>query len=247
MGKITDPSMLSQLNGGVQIKAPDPKLPGEVQGIGLRNQQVGQQIGLDAAANARAQQESARQAIELKAKLFTMGLRQNAKGALEPIPGWRPIAAGAPDASRGAEMRDRVTALGNMEGGLTNLEDLYNKNLKGHPASRMFGLTEYLPTPANAQFDKAAKQMGPYIMSILGLSGKATDAAAEYKQKVMPFIPSSWDYDTTNEQTLRNLRDMLTRQKGATYKELGVPPPANKPAPPRKPAPKVIDFADLPD
>lgn len=250
MGKVTDPALLAQLNGqpqGIQIRPADPKLPGEVARTDLLNRKTQQDMGLDAAAAARAAEAARIAATELKAKLVTMGLRQNARGELEPIPGWKPIASGAPDASRGAELRDRVTALGNMESGLGNLERLYNQDFKGRPASRLFGLTEYLnPIPAS-RFDNAAKQMGPYIMSVLGLSGKSTDAAAEYKQKVLPFIPDSWKPDETNEQTLRDLRGMLVRQKAATYKELGLPVPGGRKATKPKPAPKVIDFADLPD
>lgn len=249
MGKISDPALLAQLGGGVQIKPADPKLAPEVTGINLRNRQTSQQMALDAAAAARQAEAERRQGIETKAKLFSMGLRVGPNGQLEQIPGWKPVVSASPDNSRAAELRDRVTALGNMESGLTNLEQIYNKDFKGRPASRLFGLTEYLNPIPKSRFDNASKQMGPYIMSVLGLSGKSTDAAAEYTQKVMPFIPSSNKPDETNEQTLRDLRGMLTRQKGATYKELGVPLPLvgqKRPAPARK-QPKVIDFSELPD
>jgi hypothetical protein len=145
-----------------------------------------------------------------------------------PIPGFKPkkVAPSAQQITRQNELRDKLSAMKNLEANLIAMEDQYRNNLAGQPMSRGFGLSEFLPdfmSADNQKFNKLAKQTGPYIMSILGMSGKATDAAAEYEKKVMPFIPKASDMDSTNAQTLKNLRDMLNANKAATYKELGIP------------------------
>jgi len=214
MGKITDPALLAHLNGGdspgiVQIGGGDPKMPGAIAAQEVSTARTRQQMGQDAAISPFAIRKAMAEA--LAAELAADKARRERSG----------IAPLSPD--RRAELTDRGGGLRNMERTLTQLESLYKTNMAGQPMTRGFGLAEYLPTPKNQQFDKLAKQMGPYMMAALGLTGKSVDAAAEYKQKVEPFIPSSWDSDQANAQTLANLREMLNEQKRSTYGQLGTP------------------------
>jgi len=208
-----------QQQGMTQIAPADPRLPAQVQSAQLGNRKAAQDIGIDAAANNRAD-------IELKAKLYSMGLQLDQNGSLAPIQNWKPV-KGA-DTQRAAQLRDRVTAMTNLSGVLKDLQGQYDRNFKGAPANRLFGLTEMLPGVASAKnqtFNDSALRAGPFIQSILGLTGKESDAAAEYERKVMPFIPSAGKFDDTNESKLRNLWDFLQTQRAATYGELGVPVP----------------------
>lgn len=173
--------------------------------------------------------------VRLQADLLKNGLRLGQGGQIEPIPDWKPTAPEQTAARTGA-LRDRVTAMSNLENTLREVEDLYNRDFKGQPINRFGGLSEYVPgmfNQKNETFNSASQRLGPFIQSILGLSGKEADAAAEYERKVMPFIPRSDYRDETNESKLRQLRGFLDTQKTSTYRELGIPLPAS---PPRKPS-----------
>lgn len=119
-----------------------------------------------------------------------------------------------------ADLRSRKDGLRNLEGSLAQLEAYWRNNYSGRPMGR---LVPDFASPTNQQFDSLSQQMGPYVMAALGLSGKSTDAAAEYKQKVLPFIPDSMSFDSTNLAKLRNLRRMLNTQKEAVNQQLGIP------------------------
>lgn len=194
---------------GEIIEIPDQ--PG-MQRVGPANtmrplQEQGAQLG-----NRRAQQQ-----IDAERQLVPLQVR---KAQADALAAERSLSGKRTTPERYNELKDKMTALKNMEGSLTQLSKLYKDSFAGR------NLAEYLPgtmRPENTQFDRLANQMGPYIMSILGMTGKATDAAAEYKQKVGPFIPNRHDPDEATTQTLGNLYDMLQRQKESTYKELGRP------------------------
>lgn len=130
-------------------------------------------------------------------------------------------------------------------GGIINsLTDQYHKNFKGRGGSSQRGyLAELMPgnifgrtiNSANDTFNSTAMRAGPFLMSIMFPNAKATDAAAEYQQKVMPFIPKAGDSDEVMADKINQLRRIYQGQLKATG---GAPATANAP---RK-QPKVIDF-----
>lgn len=225
----------------IQIAPADPMLPGKMQGQMLDN--------------AKTQEEVTTAPLRrrlLETQITGAGVSQRLAGAKvaeaeNAVKGLTP--------ARIIELRDKLNSMRNMANSLGSLEKQYRENFAGRPVSRGFGLSEYFPStlrPENGQFDAAANAMGPYIMGILGLNGKATDAAAEYKQKVLPFIPSRTDPDPVTASKLANLRRMLNTQREAVYKEMGAPYHREKgpdPLAPRaKSAPsRVIDFNSLPE
>jgi len=196
----------------IQIAPADPKLPGQVVGQDLSNINAADNHAMAPLRAKILQGQIANMANNNRIAGVKLTAAENENKGLTP--------------QRMAELQDRMTALRNMESALGNMEGQYRKSFAGKPASRMFGFSEYLPSvmrPENGQFDASGKQMGAYITSILGLNGKATDAAAEYKQKVEPYIPLSRDTDPVIASKLSNLRTMLNNQKMATFRTLGIP------------------------
>lgn len=199
-----------------------PKVQGEIIGQATTNARNNQAIGIDANKDRREQ-------IQLMADLAKSGLRLNADGQVESIPNWKPQGGQEQTAARAGQLRDRVTALQNLENSLGGVEQQYDRNFRGQPIDRLGGLSEFVPdalNEKNQEFNSSAMRLGPFIQSILGLSGKEADAAAEYEKKVMPFIPRASDRDPTNENKLGQLRQFLSTQKENTYKELGLLTPA---------------------
>lgn len=248
MPKVTDPALLARLNGGNVVasappmtKAPPGFAPGSLTIDPDYVSGSAQLAGAEASARAAASAAKDKEVAAYRARLQRDLLERQATLRAEEEKRKR----GQIPPARAAELKDRLTALQNMENSLEELTGLYNRSFKGGGVG---GLVEYLPgiaRPENTQFDKLSKQMGPYIMSILGLSGKSTDAAAEYKQKVEPFIPSRYDRDAATEQTLGNLRRMLDTQKTATFKEAGIP--LGAPRKGQKKHSRVVDWNELPE
>jgi len=122
-----------------------------------------------------------------------------------------------------------MAALNDIIGSLTNQ---YEHNFKGSGgASNRGTLAELMPgsvfgVPVNSTnqlFDSTAMRAGPFIKSLLFPGSKDTDAAAEYMQKIMPFIPQSHDSDAVIEDKIKQLRDLYSKQMGLKV--------GNKPAP----------------
>lgn len=194
----------------------------------LQNRREDRMAGTDARNAANDAARIGHDNVRLQADLIKNGLRIGRGGQLEPIPNWRPPAGAETTAARTGALRDRVTAMSNLEATLREVEQLYNRDFKGRPVSRLGGLSEYVPgmfNQRNETFNSASQRLGPFIQSILGLSGKEADAAAEYERKVMPFIPRSDYRDETNESKINQLRGFLGTQRSATYRELGIPEP----------------------
>lgn len=132
-------------------------------------------------------------------------------------------------------------------GGIINsLTDQYYKNFKGRGGSSQRGvLAELMPgnlfgrtiNSENDKFNSTAMRAGPFLMSIMFPNAKATDAAAEYQQKVMPFIPKAGDSDAVIADKIKQLRRIYEGQ----MKAIGGSPARTTANAPRK-QPKVIDF-----
>jgi len=178
------------------------------------NQQIAQENAL---FNAR------KRSLEAEAAQKEFTLRQ----AQQPGAGLNPV--------QRQQLNDRSTAMNNLEGVLQDMESQYKQNFQGYaPPGRWLGaLGEMLPgsvlgipvNSANQKFNSTALRAGPFIQSILGLSGKEADAAAEYERKVMPFIPKSNEADATTESKLKQLRDFLSSQRANVSSQLGNAPP----------------------
>ncbi|MEN9932959.1 MAG: hypothetical protein RIS17_1532 [Pseudomonadota bacterium] len=152
------------------------------------------------------------------------------------------VAAAAAAAERDGK-RKQLDEFGNI---INSLTDQYYKSFKGAGGSSGRGrLAEYLPAAGpfgkslnstNNLFDSTAKRAGPFLKPVLFPGGKDTDAASEYQQKIMPFIPQSGDDDETMADKIKQLRRIYEGQAKAA----GLPPRTTAGAP-RKQAP-VIDF-----
>lgn len=131
---------------------------------------------------------------------------------------------------------------------LGDLRNRYNKDFKGQPANRLFGLTEMLPAkmrPANGVFDDTANSLLADLAKAKGLTSQQFNTPAEQKMFFSPMIPNSSD---TDEQIANKLDQLqrLVNQGATTYmRKLGMTP--KLPQKQAKPAQnKTIDFNDLP-
>lgn len=232
---------------GVPIGPQDPAAPfrGQQAATGIQAQQSN--IQSDAINRARTGQQMGQDAVMLPPKLRTA----TAEAAIKEAEARRVQApGGALTAEQRQSLKDRLVSLQNLEGVIGDLEGQYKSNFKGRPSSRLGGLTEFLPgalSSTNQKFNSTALRAGPFIQSILGLTGKEADAAAEYERKVMPFVPRASDYDATTESKLKQLRTFLNTQRTNTYGQLGTKPPVR--GAPRKPVKQspVINFDDWKD
>lgn len=192
---------------GIPIGMQDPTMPYKAQGAALDNQGKAANIQNDAARIALE-----RQRLELA--------RQAAAKAAQA-------------SSRANEIadRDKNTRLGNlraMENQIKRVRELYSK---GPGATKgVAGLADYLPLPANKQFDTAGASLGELGLAAFRVPGVGSQSDAELRAFVEANRPSSSDYDNQITEKIRNLENRL----GEAYKAYGVQYKPAK-APPRKP------------
>lgn len=100
-------------------------------------------------------------------------------------------------------------------------EGLYNKDIKGQPASRLWGATEYMDfLPQNERFRDAGKQILPLIRPLVAQSAKAGDSDKEMTI-FESYIPSNDDTDINIENKFKALRVLVGGiQQGKTPSEL---------------------------
>lgn len=203
-------------NRAVPVGPPNPRLPAQVQGDILGNRRTQTQTIGDALQNAINQatlqaQIRQRNAQAVQAEADAQAARMRALG-ITP--------------ERLGQLKDRDTAINNLERLTADMERQYQQNFRGKPAGRLFGLTELLPgwmNEDNQRFTNAGNRAGAFISSILGIQGKEADAAAEYERKIVPYLPQASDRDGTIEDKLRMLNDFINAQRSSTNAALGRP------------------------
>jgi hypothetical protein len=139
--------------------------------------------------------------------------------------------------------RARTTAQWDEFGNIINsLTDQYNENFKGDGGSSRRGrFAEFVPgnilgyttNDANDRFNSTAMRAGPFLKSVLFPGSKDTDAAAEYKQKIMPFLPQASDSDGKIADKIKQLRRIYEGQMravGAPLRNTNGSPPRKAPA-----------------
>lgn len=226
--------------------APVAAIPGGEKDPNYIRQVKGIETGIDtagqiAAARVKAALDAQNQA-RLQQQKAAIDAAQAARNRQANVNTLTPEMAG--------DLKTRLAAMGELQKRLNEMKGMYAKNFQGQPASRGFGLTEMLPefmSPTVQDFNQKGRRMGPIITSVLGLGSKNTDAATEYQQKVVPFIPQASNFDGTTEDKFRDIQSMINTQNALVRKQLGLPPlRAAKPDPKQAPA-KVVNFHELPE
>ncbi len=135
-----------------------------------------------------------------------------------------------------AMQRKAMAPLGPL---IDDLQRQYEQNFKGNGGTSGRGvLAEIMPgsvfgrtvNSANDVFNSTAMRTGPFIKPFVAPGGKDADAASEYQQKVMPFIPQAGDSDAKIESKINQLRALYNRYMGV------------KSAPKKQASAPVIDF-----
>lgn len=219
---VSDPALLARLNGGapqpVQIAPADPRLPAQVQAANLGNQRTQQQIGQEA------------QLAPLRRQLLQEQIRgaqvNNAKATGTKV-----------DPAKLGQLRA-------LQDQINRVQQLYKT---GPGATQgLAGLLDYLPTPANKQFDTAGAGLGEIGLAAFRVPGSGSQSDAELKAFINANRPASSDYDVQVQEKLRNLQNRLNQ----TYGAMGIKPQGAKPqAKPKQGGgqARVIDFNDLPE
>lgn len=102
-----------------------------------------------------------------------------------------------------------------MENQIARVRQLYKQ---GPGATKgVMGAMDYLPTPANKQFDSAGAGLGDLGLAAFRVPGVGSQSDAELRAFIEANRPSSSDYDSQIEEKLRNLENRLSE----TYKVYG--------------------------
>lgn len=192
-----------QGNGITQIGGADPRLPAQVEGAQLGNQQRRQQMGQEAALNP------------LRKQLLETQI-QGARAANAKASGPKVDPA-------------KVGQLKALQDQINRVRQLH----KTGPGSTtgLSGLLDYLPTAGNKQFDTAGAGLGEIGLSAFRVPGSGSQSDAELRTFIQANRPSSADYDVQVEEKLRNLQNRVNRTYEAMgFKPQGqaAPKPAAK-------------------
>lgn len=153
-------------------------------------------------------QDNSREETRLDADLLSKGLRRGPNG-VEKIPGWQPPSP--------AKDQGRIDRLNAAAAQLRRVQSLYNTGVG--KTKGVFGALDYLPTPANKQFDTAGAGLAEAGLAAFRIPGVGSQSDRELQAFVEANKPSSSDYDAQIEEKLRNLDSRL----GQAYAGAGVP------------------------
>lgn len=82
------------------------------------------------------------------------------------------------------------------------------------------GLTDYLPTDANVQFDTSGAQIGEMGLGAFRTPGQGSQSDREFQAFAEANRPNSWNRDAQNEQIFAGLKNRIDQRR----KALGLPP-----------------------
>lgn len=158
--------------------------------------------------------------------LAQKGLMLDDKGQIVPRPGGTMGVTARP-----AESKERTTALAqvaaaqSLDKAIIDLEKAYYKG-PGRTHGAM-GVLDFLPTPANKAFDKAAAANRGVVKNAQSLTGGELNTAAEAEAALGPYIPSSSSYDSSNQDAFARLRDLRDKAWRLGIQTLGGIPDVN--------------------
>lgn len=200
------PAPAQNRGGGLNVQRlpPAPRDPGVIATERER-------LNLARAANARADAAERRAREEFEWKKRNPGGKPGAGAAAD---GLTPMAR--------SKVKGQLKALDLVEAQLNRVDQLYGKHLKG---VGLQSFSEYLPTPANRAFEKAANGILPLVRQALSTSAKDGDSDKELAVW-QNLIPSHRAMDAENEENIATLRRLIKQNREATAKMLGEQPAA---------------------
>lgn len=211
--------------------------------VGPRNPRLPAQVQGDILGNANTAATTGRTVVQTRGDLIDNQTKAATQSAL--IRKAQADAQAAENAAKGitpeymqqqAMQRKAMAPLGPL---IDDLQRQYERNFKGNGGTSGRGvLAEIMPgsvfgrtvNSANDVFNSTAMRTGPFIKPFVAPGGKDADAASEYQQKVMPFIPQAGDSDAKIESKINQLRALYNRYMGV------------KTAPKKQTQAQVIDF-----
>lgn len=185
--------------GGGSVVAPNPvqaqRQSVELGGAQLGNQKTAQQIALEAAKVPYAPRQAAAETAtaETNAEAARLALQKAQREAVLPVSGQ----VGRVNLQRA-------------------IDDIKAKFAAGPGrTSGIAGLSDYLPTTENQQFDAAGNSVRGFVGPALGLTGGQLNTEKEAQRAVGPYIPQSGDRDAVIQDKIRRLQGLADAMGGA--------------------------------
>ncbi|MXO72867.1 hypothetical protein [Alteraurantiacibacter buctensis] len=162
-----------------------------------------QNAGVDAAVNAATRDAQIRQA-RAQAEQAEAEARIAAANAAR---GPQPTAEQANRAATEEGLARRADTVRSLMG---NILELYQQDIKGQPATRLFGASEYIDgLPRNERFTTAGRNILPLIRPLVAQTAREGDSDREMAI-FESYIPIADDSDLTIENKLRALETLIT-------------------------------------
>jgi hypothetical protein len=129
--------------------------------------------------------------------------------------------------------------LANIRAAQAQIDRLTGLFMKGPGATKgVSGLFDYLPSPANKQFDTAGAGLGDTAFAAFRTPGSGTQSDADLRAFIAANRPSASDFDSAIKEKISNMQNRLDQ----TYSAYGMKRQMAKKAPA-----KTINFNDLPE
>lgn len=184
--------------GGASVVAPNPvqaqRQGADLTGANLGNQKTAQQIALEAAKVPYAPRQAAAETTkaETEAQTAKLALQKAQREAALPVAG--------------------QTGRANLQRAIDDIRAMYAAG-PGR-TSGVSGLTDYLPTTANQQFDAAGNAVRGFVGPALGLSASQLNTEKEQQRSVGAYIPQASDRDAVIEDKIRRLQGLADAMAG---------------------------------
>lgn len=225
MGKITDPALLQQLNGGasrpgVTIIPLDPYKA-------EANARAGNADNRADAGLAITQRNSDISARNAETSAGSLALAREKFDAEQRAKNNPQLTA-----AQRKEIQDKRGTLRNLASGISSLRKQYNDNFKGKGVG---AAAEYLPAlmrPANGVFNDKSGSLSAYVAAALGLSGQQFNTPAEQKLFIGSILPTASDTDEQIESKLNTLDELMGNADRTSAGQLGIPAMSAPPPPP---------------
>lgn len=213
------------------VKWDSPASPSMTVPIGPRNPRLPAQIESDILGNAQTGASTARTRVQ------TVGdaLQNQITGATAPAvvakTGADAVAAQQATRFNGLSAPQYADALAQLNAAnfLAKQHADLSRLFKAGPGSTsgLAGLLDFLPTPSNQNFDNSANRLRAWAKQGTGTTGGENNSVAEMKMNLGAYIPSSWDYDATNRDTLKSIKELSNKASREAVQRLGGVPDQN--------------------
>lgn len=125
-------------------------------------------------------------------------------------------------ASKRDSARKAMSLINRVQPQLDRVSSLYGSQLKG--SGPIKSIREWLPSPGNSQFDKSVAQLAALTRPVTRTEGEG--AMSDFESKLaLQLLPGRYSFDSSNEEAIRGLQELLDTARSDYSKQLGLPAP----------------------